>query len=108
MGKRVKLELNGKTYVAEWDRQQFSKMEKAGYSVQLGMEQPLNYSFGIFKFSLQKNQPSLSDNQVNDLFDVFVKEYSLTEYNEWANTEYLDFFNPIQPDTSKKKSLDFE
>jgi hypothetical protein len=34
MGKRVKLELNDKVYIAEWDRQQFSKMEKAGYSVQ--------------------------------------------------------------------------
>jgi hypothetical protein len=72
------------------------------------MEQPLNYSFGLFKFSLQKNQPSLSDTQLNDLFDVFAKEYSVTEFNEWANTEYLDFFNPIQQDMNKKKPLNFE
>lgn len=103
MGRKIELELDGKDYTIEFDREIFKKMDSIGVSVITAMEKPLTFVESAFKFGMRKHHPDLNSKKLDMLYNTWVDEYGFDNFGEFVIEEYNAFFSTTQSNSDKPK-----
>ena len=73
MGNIIKLQLNGQTYILEFNRRAILKMEEDGLigtkGEQLQKEHPLEFAYNFIRYAFYKNHRDLSDKEIDEIVD---------------------------------------
>jgi hypothetical protein len=103
MGRKIEVELDGKEYKIEFDRDVFKKMDSIGVSITTALEKPLTFIEMSFKFGLRKHHSDLTQKKAEQLYNCWLDEYGFDGFGEFVVEEYNAFYSTTQPSSDKPK-----